>query len=425
MKKSANIKRDLFVIITGNILIWYDFAVYAYLADVISQVFFPSKSISIGLVKTFTIFALGFLIRPLGGLLFGHIGDKHGRKIALQICMYMMAIPSILTGCLPTYKQIGILAPILLLALRLIQGVAAGGGVIGSSTYLFEKAPPNRRNFWTSWASFSSLAGVLTGSLLVTLMYHMLSGSMILMWGWRVAFLLGLGPIVLAVIVHFQLTETSMFTKISANKTTYKSPAIEGICGSWARIIQIIAMNIFISVSLYVLFVWMPIYARSFLSYSALSATLVNTLAMLVLIILTPISGLIADKYISYKTMSLISVISICILSYPLFLGIIYGGIIFLFVAQIIFAIAASASQGVILATINRLFPTRVRFSCSAIGFNIANAFFAGTAPLACTYLIHKTSSLTIPAIYVTISGLIALPAFLSLKSGGYHSETL
>ena len=337
----------------------------------------------------------------------------------------MMAIPSILTGCLPTYKQIGIFAPLLLLVLRLIQGMAAGGGVIGSSTYLFETAPPNRRNFWTSWASFSSLAGVLTGSLLVTLMYHTLSTPMILMWGWRVAFLLGLGPIVFAVIVHFKLTETSMFTKISANKPTYKAPVIEGICGFWPRIIQIIAMNTFISVSLYVLFVWMPIYARNFLSYSALSATLVNTLAMLVLIILTPISGLIADKYIGHKTMSLISVISICILSYPLFLGIIYGGIIFLFVAQIIFAIAASASQGVILATINSLFPTKVRFSCSAIGFNTANAFFAGTAPLICTYLIHKTSFLPIPAIYVILSALIALPAFLALKSGGYHNESL
>ena len=175
----------------GNVLEWYDFAVYGFLAPVISPLFFPEDDVISGLINTYGIFAAGYLMRPLGGVIFGHIGDRVGRKTALQLSIAMMAIPTVLVGLLPVYSQIGASAAILLILLRLLQGISVGGELIGSMSYLVETAPPHRRGLCGSWSVCGGIAGILLGSLMATVLTNSLSEAAMQSWGWRVPFLSG------------------------------------------------------------------------------------------------------------------------------------------------------------------------------------------------------------------------------------------
>ncbi len=175
----------------GNILEWYDFAVYGFLAPIIGPLFFPEDDTMAGLIKTYGIFAAGYLMRPVGGIVFGHVGDRMGRKKALQLSIAMMAIPTVLVGLLPVYAQIGPMAALLLIVLRLLQGISVGGELIGSMSYLVETAPPGRRGLNGSWSVCGGVAGILLGSLVATLLNNLLSPSAMNDWGWRVPFLSG------------------------------------------------------------------------------------------------------------------------------------------------------------------------------------------------------------------------------------------
>src|SRR5262245_15280717 len=175
----------------GNLLEWYDFAVFGYFAPFISAQFFPAADPVAGLINTFGVFAAGYLMRPLGGVLFGQIGDRLGRARALQLSIFVMAVPTTLIAFLPTHAQIGVLAPALLVVLRLAQGLSIGGEFVGSCCYLVETAPAGRPGFFGSWSVFGTVGGMLLGSAVATLMHGFLSPEQLHAWGWRLPFLAG------------------------------------------------------------------------------------------------------------------------------------------------------------------------------------------------------------------------------------------
>ena len=188
---TRHLKKNIISGTVGNILEWYDFAVFGYFAPIIGAQFFPSEDKMASILSAFGVFAAGYLVRPLGGMVFGSIGDRLGRKKALQLSVAMMAFPTVLIGFLPTYAQIGVAAAVLLVALRLIQGISVGGELIGSISFITEIAPANRRGLYGSWSMFSAIVGVMLGSLVATLVHGMLADQQVHDWGWRIPFLAG------------------------------------------------------------------------------------------------------------------------------------------------------------------------------------------------------------------------------------------
>ena len=184
-------QRTLMAGAIGNVLEWYDFALYGYFAPVFAAMFFPSEQPFVSLLSTFGVFAIGFLARPLGALLFGHIGDTIGRREALAWSIILMAIPTIVVGMLPTYAMIGIAAPLILTCCRFLQGISVGGELTGSVTFLVEHAASSERGYIGSWAGFSAQVGALLGSGVGTLVASTLTDEALHQWGWRIPFLLG------------------------------------------------------------------------------------------------------------------------------------------------------------------------------------------------------------------------------------------
>lgn len=208
----------------GNVLEWYDFTLYGTLAPIIANLFFPSKNALVSLIMTFGAFAAGFLMRPLGGIIYGHIGDRFGRKRALIASIILMTIPTVFLGILPTYAFVGILAPLLVTLTRLLQGIAVGGEFTGTMSFLVETAPDNRRGLAGSFALVGVLAGILLGAVVVTVISIVLPQGYLNQWGWRIPFLLG-GVLGFAVwLLRRNLSETPFFEKIKRDTLVEAAP---------------------------------------------------------------------------------------------------------------------------------------------------------------------------------------------------------
>src|SRR6516165_7308773 len=245
-------RRAVIAGLAGNVMEWYDFAVYGYFAQVIGQDFFPSEDPTSSLIASFGAFAAGFLMRPVGGLVFGHIGDRLGRKAALTLSVLAMAIPTFLIGLLPDHSQIGALAPILLVALRMVQGLSVGGEYTTSVVFLVEGAAPNRRGFAGSWSPFGAGAGILLGSALGAALNAVLSPEAVFAWGWRVPFLLGLGVGLAGLFIRRHIPEPA---KQADNKTA-ASPIREAFRSEWRNILRIMGFTFMFAVGFYMIFVY-------------------------------------------------------------------------------------------------------------------------------------------------------------------------
>ncbi len=399
----------------GNLLEWYDFAVFGYFAPFIGAQFFPTDDPISGLINTFGVFAAGYLARPVGGVLFGQIGDRLGRKRALQLSIFLMAVPTTLIAFLPTHAQVGLLAPALLVFLRLAQGISVGGEFIGSCCYFVEAAPSGRRAFFGSWSTFGTIAGMLAGSAVATLIQALLSADQIHAWGWRLPFLGGL----LVGVVGWQMRrgteETPEFVRLQSAGKVEQGPALQALREMPARVLQVAGIVLLFGVAIYTLFVWMPTYLTHFVKPPVPHALLINTLCMVLLIMTMPLAGLLADRY-GYKTILAIGALAIGILVYPLFTWIDGGSMTATAVALTIFALVNGLLQGAMPAAMADLFPTRLRYSAMAIGYNITLALFGGTAPLVATWMIKTTGNLAAPAFYLVATAAITFVVTLTIR---------
>ena len=404
----------------GNLLEWYDFAVFGYFAPFISTQFFPSDDPISGLINTFGVFAAGYLARPIGGVWFGQIGDRLGRKRALQLSIFLMAVPTTLIAILPTHAQVGLLAPVLLVILRIAQGISVGGEFIGSCCYLVEAAPSGRRGFVGSWSTFGTVGGMLVGSAVATLIQAWLPPDQIHAWGWRLPFLGGL----LVGVVGWQMRrgteETPEFVRLQSAGRIEQRPALQALREMPVRVLQIAGIVLLFGVAIYTLFVWMPTYLTHFVKPPVPHALLINTLCMVLLIATMPIAGLLADRF-GYKAVLGIGALAIGIVAYPLFKWIDTGTSIATAVALTIFALINGHLQGAMPVAMAELFPTRLRYSAMAIGYNITLALFGGTAPLVATWMIKTTGNLAAPAWYLIVIAAITFVVTLTLRP---HEES-
>ncbi|MCP4577012.1 MAG: MHS family MFS transporter [Deltaproteobacteria bacterium] len=408
-------RRSTIAGIIGNILEWYDFAVFGYYAPIIGTLFFPSESKYAALIKAYGVFAAGYMMRPIGGAIFGHMGDRVGRKKALQVSILMMAIPTACLGLVPSYDRIGLAAPLILIFLRLLQGLSVGGEFIGSMSFSAEIAPPNRRGFYGSLTTLSAVGGIMLGSAVATAMQGLLSQESMLSWGWRVPFLAGIAIAGFGLWMRKGMIEPPAFKKLKTTEDVHKSPVIQVIRHMPGRIGHTAALVVLFGGGFYMLFVWWPTYLTHMVKPAVPHALMINTIVTLVMLALIPLSGYWSDR-VGRKKMLVASCLSIAVVAYPLFTWSDHGVFQSALVAQLIFALIFCNIQSSMPATLAEMFPTGVRFSGIALGYNLTLALVGGTAPMVCTWLVTVTGDIASPAYYLIIMALVSFVAAIKLR---------
>lgn len=412
IKKS---KRIILSCMIGNALEWYDFVIYGYFAVVFGTLFFPNVNHLIQILASWGIFWMGFLARPLGSLFFGHIGDKFSRKSALTLSIYIMAIPTALIGCLPTYEQVGIVAPLLLVILRTLQGFAIGGEFTGSMIFLVEHAPPEKRGLWGSWASFSAILGVIIGSALVTSLNSYFSSEIMQTWGWRIPFILSLLGSIVGGYIRSHLSDPNVYLKSKEKRTPTATPIKQLFTYHKSKISSIIFLDLLTGVGFFVIVIFLATYFRTYLHSTEKVALSINTFNMAIFAASTLIGGWLSDR-VGRKPVLFYPCIGFILLSYPLFVLLQSGEPFIIFFVQAILALMMGVFFGTIPATLVEIVPTSIRFSGLSIGHNISMAIFGGGTPFLATHLIQNSKNLASPAYLLIAASLISLISLWFIK---------
>ncbi len=402
-------KRSLIAGFSGNVLEWYDFTVYGFFATVIGAQFFPHEDKVVQLIAAFGVFAAGYLMRPIGGIIFGNIGDKKGRKKALTISILFMAIPTTLVGLLPTYESIGWVAALLLVILRLLQGLSVGGEFTGSISFLVEKAPANRRGFYGSWSTFGVFGGMLLGAGLAAIITSVLSVQQLHSYGWRIPFLLGAVIGVVGLLLRKGMDEGKVFAEMKKDKNSSKLPLAEFWANYKLQSLKIILISWAFGVSVYLLFIFLPSYLHTFHHVKLSDALSAHTMAIVFLMLLIPVFGHLTDK-LGRKTVLLMSLIGFVIFTYPLFALMFNNTFYAVLSAMLAFAVLEAVFQAVMPALMTEMFPARVRYTGLSVSYNISLAIFGGTTPLISTWLIKISGGdVWMPAYYLIATCLVAI----------------
>lgn len=404
----------------GNALEWYDFALYGYFATTLGTLFFPKFSPFASLMATFGIFAAGFIMRPLGGVVFGHIGDKIGRKNALLWSIYLMAIPTTMIGLLPTYEQVGWLAPLLLTVIRLAQGLSMGGEFTGSMIFVVEHANRGNRGLYGSWVVFSLLLGILIGSTIATSTCYLLSEDQLMAWGWRIPFLLSVAGGFVGAIMRRTVNEPEQFAQAKKQHKEHSTPLAVLFMHHSKTIFYIVAIELTLSVGFYLIVTFINNFLTTFLNFSKGESLLTTTFGLFAMGIVIPLSGWLSDR-IGRKPILIASTLAFVVFAYPLFTALQYS-VSSALLAQVALSMIMGAFFAPLPAALVELFPMTVRYSGISIAHSISMAVFGGSAPLIATGLIQLTGNQAAPALYLSATCLISAIFLLFLKDR-YKSE--
>ncbi|WP_107116487.1 MFS transporter [Streptomyces sp. NRRL F-5122] len=404
----ALVRRAVKAAALGNAMEWFDFGVYSYIAVTLGKVFFPSGSPTAQLLSTFGAFAAAFLVRPLGGTVFGPLGDRVGRQKVLALTMIMMAAGTFAIGLIPSYATIGVGAPVLLLAARLVQGFSTGGEYAGASTFIAEYAPDKRRGFFGSWLEFGTLAGYIGGAGLVTLLTALLSSDDLVAWGWRIPFLIA-GPMgIIGLYLRMRLEETPAFAAEveKAEAARPRVPLREMITGQWKALLLCMGLVLVFNVTDYMLLSYMPSYLTSELKYDETHGLLVVLGVMALMMVVQPFAGALTDR-IGRRPLIAAGCAGFLFLSVPAVLLIRQGGLLAVALGVGALGLLLVCFTAAMPAALPALFPTRVRFGSLSIGFNVSVSLFGGTTPLVVTALIGATGNMMMPAYYMMAAAVI------------------
>ena len=395
--------------IAGNVMEWYDFSVYGYFAAIIGRNFFPTGDRTTSLIAAFGVFAAGFFMRPLGSILFGYIGDKKGRKLALTISVGMMAVPTFLIGVLPTYQQIGLWASLSLVLLRLLQGLSVGGEFTMSAIFLVEGSAARRRGFLGSFAPLGASAGTLLGSAVGATVTTLFGQSAIESWGWRVPFLIGILVGVVGLYIRSGLAEDRLA------KPQTKSPVREAFQTEWRTILRLIGLNAAFAVSFYMGFVYVTTYIRQVDHIAQSTALDINTVAMLVSLVLIPLVGALSDG-IGRKPILLAATGGLFVLAWPLFWMLHHPEIALVLPAQIGFAVLVACFGGTVPAAMVELVPDRVRCTVLSVGYNAGMAVLGGLTPMVAVYTIQRSQYDLSPAFLLMAAAAVSFLVIVGLR---------
>ncbi len=400
----------------SNAIEWYDFGVYSFVAYIIGQVFFPHVSPSVQIIAALSTFSIPFFVRPLGGIIFGLIGDNIGRQKVLSITLVIMSLSTFCIGLIPTYETIGITSPVLLLIVKLAQGFSIGGEYSGSATVVAEYSPDRKRGFIGGWLDFGSMVGFIIGAGLVVFLSMLLSQSALFSWGWRIPFLIALPLGIISFILHHISEETPTFQQhLEARESQDKAElTLKKVVGKyWQHILICAGLVIVTNVSFYLLLTYMPSYLAHNLNYDTEQGLLIIIAIMVGMLIIQPIIGLLSDK-VGRRPFILIGSIGLLLLSYPAFMLINSQQIPLVFLGVFILAMFINCFTGIITSILPAMFPTNIRYSAIASIFNVA-IIIAGVTPTFVAWLVESTGNLYMPAYNLMLAGFIGVITGLAM----------
>ncbi|WP_085990976.1 MFS transporter [Oceanobacillus senegalensis] len=416
-------KKSVVATAIGNAMEWFDFGIYSYLAVVLGALFFPEFSGPLQLVFSFATFAVAFLVRPFGGLFFGMLGDRIGRKKVLAITLIIMAIATLCIGLLPTYSSIGIAAPILLLVARLVQGFSAGGEYSGAMTFIAESTADKKRGFLSSGLEVGTLVGYITGAGIVTLLTFVLGSETMHEWGWRIPFIIAAPIGIIGLYLRNNLEETPAFESKDTEEEDDNKPtaSLKNIFVYHRRSLLIgLGLVSFYNTVYYVILTYMPSHLNAVLGYGDTKGLLLILVVMVIMIPFVLMAGYFSDR-IGNKRVIMFGLIGMIILSVPSFLLIGSGNNWLVFFGLMILGALLASFQGVMPSLLPSLYFTEVRYGSLAITYNIATSVFGGTAPLVVSWLISATMSRMVPAYYIIFASIlgIIIVAFFVVETSG------
>ncbi|TFD81403.1 MFS transporter [Cryobacterium psychrophilum] len=392
----------------GQFIEFYDFTLYGLTAVIFSQLFFPNSDPVFALLATFATFGFAFVIRPLGGLFFGSLGDRIGRRKVLAITLLSIGGATAAMGLLPTFDQIGLWAPALLLILRLVQGFSAGGESVGAPSFVFEHAPVNRRGLWLNLTiAATALPSVFAGTMILILSQSM-SDDSFMAWGWRLPFLLALPLALFGVWIRTRTEESKSFTDAQATKTKEFSPVRESFRQNKLRMVQVIFVMGLTAMGFYFLSAYFVSYVQTTGNLSREQSLLANAAALALYAVLLPLGGRLSDK-VGRKPMLIAGSAAIAIFSVPCFMLVTSGSLPLALLGQALFVIPLCIYGGGCYTFFVEIFTTKTRFTSAAVSYNVAYAVFGGTAPLIGTALVAGTGVPAAPGYYMAAAAVTVL----------------
>ncbi len=395
MKKPINKFKLIFASGIANSFEWYDYALFGHFASVIASKFFPDTDPNVAILNTFLVFAVGYLMRPIGGIFFGIIGDKFGRKVALSSAVICMAFPTAAVGFLPTYKTIGISSTIMMILVRMLQGLSMGGVLTGSISFVIEHTEKSERGFASSFAMSSICIGILLGSVVSYLTKSIFSPEEFNAWAWRLPFIIGILILFSGIYIKKSMSETPMFIETKKEGDLEKNPLKVSFKNHWKDLL----ISIFINGTGSVIFYFEAIYLISYLKlYRGFDESSVSHLAngcYLLMAFITIIAGWLSDK-IGRRRIFTIIIMIVILASFPLLKAFEFGTFSEILIAQIVIAILAALYIGAEPALQAELYPTSVRNTALSVSYNVATSVFGGTTPFVIETLVqnkHMSSS--------------------------------
>ncbi len=408
-------RRAIVAAIAGNFVEWYDFSVYAYFAVVVAPLFFPSDDPTAGLLATFAVFGIAFVFRPVGALIFGQLGDRIGRRPTMAIVVLLMSGATAAIGLLPTYAQIGVAAPVLLVVARALQGLSAGGEYANATSYLVENSPPGRRGLTGSWTYFGIGLALLLGALLGVATSAALPADALASWGWRIPFLLGAPLGVVGFYLRTKLEDSPDFLALKEGNLVAESPLLSSLRTQVRNLVLTIGLVIVGTAQVYLVLLYLPSHMSSRAGFSLSEALLINSIGLAAFTALVPFVGWWSDA-VGRRPLMIAAAVVPALAAYPCFLLISSGSFAGGLTGQVILASSTALWAGVAPTALVEIFPTRLRASSLSIGYSVAVSVFGGFSPLAVAYLSSVSDAVLAPVLYLVIASALSLVAALFMR---------
>jgi MHS family proline/betaine transporter-like MFS transporter len=396
--------------LVGNVMEFFDFIVYAYLSKYIMVNFFPHEDPFVSKLLTFGVFASGYLTRPFGAMLFGYVGDRYGRKIALIQSIVVITVATMSMGLLPTYAEIGLTASLLLVLCRLVQGFAVSGEQSGVAVYLSESMGPGRNGFIGALVLGSSYFGVLLGLLTYLGVSSYLSEPEMFNFGWRIPFLLSIVLGVVSLALRVSGAESLEFKKIKTENKLSRAPVKEAFKSQWRDIVLMIFLVMGLSVPIYMYNIYIPNFISEMANFGTHKGLIISCIALTFISLLVPTIGRVADKMGNEKLL-LLALSASFVFGYPVFYMLSLGTYLSVSCALLILGIIVSAIAAPIFGVLLKVFPTQLRYTSVSFVFNTSMSIFGSTVPIIAISLIEYFGDRTFPGIYMAFSGLIGAVA--------------
>ena len=402
----SNTRRVIVAGAIGNVLEWYDFAVYGYFASAIGRAFFPQEDAVAQVLAAFGIFAVGFLMRPVGGAVIGSIGDKFGRRAALTVSVAAMAIPTFLVGILPGYEVLGIAAPIILTLLRMVQGLSVGGEYTTSIIFIIEQAPPNRRALVGAMGCCGAVGGILLGSATGALLASVMSEQALESWGWRIPFILGLVVGIAGVVLRRHVQEVPGPAKKES------SPLLETVRNHGPLLARLAALSVFNSAGFYLMFVYIVSWLQFADGIAPARALEINSVSMIVLLPVMVLMSWLSDRYGRRPIMLAAAGLGF-VGALPFFWLMHQPAPAVILIGQLGFVLSVGTFIGAQPALMVEAVPAEIRCTAIALGYNVTLGIVGGLSPLAATWLVHRTANNYSPAFMIMAAAAVSFLAIL------------